>query len=50
MKNIKEIAAQLHIFEDDLILYGNYENILAFGIHPAVAINKFTTDTDIIRH
>jgi formate--tetrahydrofolate ligase len=22
------------------------ENILAFGIHPAVAINKFTTDTD----
>ncbi|MGD0591227.1 MAG: formate--tetrahydrofolate ligase [Bacteroidota bacterium] len=25
MKNIKEIASQLHISEDDLILYGNYK-------------------------
>ena len=25
MKNIKEIAAQLHISEEDLILYGNYK-------------------------
>ncbi len=25
MKKIKEIAAQLHIAEDDLILYGNYK-------------------------
>jgi len=25
MKNIKEIASQLHISEDDLILYGNFK-------------------------
>ena len=25
MKNIKDIASQLHIAEDDLILYGNYK-------------------------
>ena len=25
MKNIKEIASQLHISEDDLILYGKYK-------------------------
>ena len=40
MKNIKEIASQLHISEDDLILYGNYKAKVPLNIYRQQKLKK----------